>query len=451
MVSSRDRRQRQRLVERHIGALYLFFSGGGRDDNGFWAGNGVRLAGQEKIMTSCSGEMTVAHFRQWVFGLTETFLYNQISCAKRATPICIAIERQNVDVFPLETPVIELYSWKPLAVWMRRLSGRFLRIPRHREPGFNHPRTCREIKKHRVSVLHSHFGQTGFELLPVKRRSGLPMVTTFYGHDVSALPRQEKWRRNYSQLFRDGEVFIVEGPEMKNRLEELGCDPRKVQIVKLGICLEKYRFRKRQSHQPKHGHRILFCGRFTEKKGLKYALKAVRRSREVLGDIELHIIGDGDLRPQFEAFIDENQMTSYTSLHGSRSHERVIDELQKADLLLAPSVTGSDGDSEGGAPTILLEAQACGVPIVASRHADIPNVVVEGGSALLSNERDDSMLARHILAILQDPPTWSKMGEVGRRFVEQHHDISIQVAALEDVYFQLMEDYCRQRKDSGAS
>lgn len=394
-------------------------------------------------MTSVFGELTIAHFRRWVFELTETFLYNQISCANRTTPICIAIERHNVDAFPLDTPVVELYSWKPFAVWMRRMSGRFLRIPRHRAPVFDHPRTYREIKKHRVSVLHSHFGHTGFEVLPVKRRSGLPMVTTFYGHDVSALPRQEEWRQRFSQLFRDGEVFITEGPVMKNRLVELGCQPEKVHIVKLGICLEKYQFRKRQPHQPGQGHRVLFCGRFTEKKGVIYALKAVRRSREVLDDIELHIIGDGDLRPQIEAFIAENQMTSYTYLHGSQSHERVIDEIQKADLLLVPSVTGSDGDSEGGAPTILLEAQACGVPIVASRHADIPNVVVEGGSALLSDERDDAMLARHILEVLQEPARWSRMGDVGRGFVEQNHNVSSQVATLEDIYFQMIEDRSR--------
>jgi glycosyltransferase involved in cell wall biosynthesis len=394
-------------------------------------------------MTSGFGELAVAHFRRWVFELTETFLYNQISCANRSTPICITIERHNVDAFPLDTPIVELYSWKPLAVWMRRISAKLLRVPRHRDPVFDHPRTYREIQKHRVSVLHCHFGYTGFEVLPVKRRSGLPMVTTFYGHDVSVFPRQEVWRRNFSQLFRDGEVFITEGPVMKDRLVELGCEPDKVHVVKLGICLEKYQYSERRSHPPGRGRRVLFCGRFTEKKGLIYALKAVRRSREVLDDIELHIIGDGDLRAQIEAFIVENQMTSYTYLHGSQSHERVIDELQKADLLLVPSVTGSDGDSEGGAPTVLLEAQACGVPIVASRHADIPNVVVEGGSALLSEERDDSMLARHILEVLHDPARWSRMGEVGRRFVEQNHDVSSQVATLEDIYVQLSENRSR--------
>ncbi len=391
-------------------------------------------------MTSIPGKSTIAHFRRSFFEITETFLYNQISRANGTTPICIAIKRKNVDAFPLDTPVIELYSWNPLAVWARRLSARFLRIPRHREPVFEHPRTYREIRKHRVSVLHSHFGFTGFDVLPVKRRSGLPMVTTFYGYDVSVLPRHEEWRHNFSRLFRDGEVFTAEGPVMKSRLVELGCQPEKVHIVKLGICLEKYRFRNSPVREPGRGPRVLFCGRLTEKKGLEYALRALRRSREVLDDIELHIIGDGELRSEIETFIVENQMTSYTFLHGSQSHERVIDELQKADLLIVPSVTGSDGDTEGGAPTILLEAQACGVPIVASRHADIPNVVVEGGSALLSDERDDSMLAKNILEVLRDPQCRSRMGDVGRRFVEQHHDVSSQIAKLEEIYGQLAED-----------
>jgi glycosyltransferase involved in cell wall biosynthesis len=382
-------------------------------------------------------EITVAHFRRWIFGLTETFLYNVIRASERSLPICFAIQRENTEAFPLDTPVLELYSWNSGAVRLRRISGRFLRIRRHRAPLFDHPRTYRGLRKYRVSLLHAHFGYTGVELLPVQRRTRLPLVTTFYGHDISIFPKTEEWREKYDNLFRRGDLFLAEGPFMRDRLHDLGCPPEKTAVVPIGIRLDRYRFRPRSGDRSGRPAKLFFCGRFREKKGLIHALAAVRRVRDGQHDFEFHVVGDGELRPLIEAYISENKMASYTILHGSQNHARVIEELDSADILIAPSVVGSDGDSEGGAPTILLEAQACGVPIVASTHADIPNVVAPGESALLSQEGDHQGLANHLEELLREPERWPAMGEAGRRFVERNHDVRLVVQQLESLYLEL--------------
>jgi colanic acid/amylovoran biosynthesis glycosyltransferase len=224
---------------------------------------------------------------------------------------------------------------------------------------------------------------------------------------------------------------------MHAKLLAQGCPPEKVQIQRIALHINKYRFRARQPHPPTRPTRILFCGRFTEKKGLLYALDAVQRTYRHFPNLEFAIIGDGSQRPEVEAMLDRYQMHGYTKLLGYQPHQRMIEEMQAADIFLSPSITTAKGDSEGGAPTTLLEAQACGLPIVSSLHADIPHVVVPGESALLAPERDVAALADHLGTLLAEPQRWAMMGQRGRAFVEQYHNINQEAARLEERYFAL--------------
>ena len=78
-------------------------------------------------------------------------------------------------------------------------------------------------------------------------------------------------------------------------------------------------------------------------------------------------------------------------------------------MFLSPSVTAQDGDSEGGAPVSIIEAQATGMPIVSTVHADIPEAVVPGESALLSAERDVDGLAENLAQVVAEPGKWEAM------------------------------------------
>jgi colanic acid/amylovoran biosynthesis glycosyltransferase len=183
---------------------------------------------------------------------------------------------------------------------------------------------------------------------------------------------------------------------------------------------------------------LLFCGRFVEKKGLPYALEALRLTLPVCPRLHLRIVGDGELRPEIEGIIDKFHLKGHVTLLGFRSHQETIEELTRAHLLIQPSVTALDGDSEGGAPTILLEAQACGLPVLATRHADIPSVVDEDVSALLAPERDAESLAAHLLTLARRPERWPAMGRAGRERVERYHSAETLVVELERRYHELV-------------
>jgi len=108
-------------------------------------------------------------------------------------------------------------------------------------------------------------------------------------------------------------------------------------------------------------------------------------------------------------------------------------------VFIHPSVTAGDGDSEGGAPTVLLEAQAIGTPIVTTRHADIPHVVPEGPGVWLCAERDVEALGRALIAALRQRTPSSSAHVIA------HHDISRVAPRLEDLYAQVAAEAAARR------
>lgn len=387
------------------------------------------------IIKKPSQPLAVAHFRYKWFFPTETFLYNFIINYKETTPILIGCIRENETQFPVNCPVVTLYKSNTWVRWKYRvehiLTGK---IP---ELHFDHSMTYRTLIEANVGMLHAHFGKTGYFLLPIKSRTDLPLITTFYGIDISVFPKDPLWQKRYAELFKNGDLFLVEGPFMQRQLAKIGCSPEKISIQRIGIGCELYPFRRRLPASNSRRIRILFCGSFREKKGLVYALQAVARAHEQFPNLEFYIIGDGEQREKIEFIIKRQRMTGYTHLLGFLSHKKVIEEMNTADIFIHPSVTAADGDSEGGAPTVILEAQACGLPILASYHADIPNIVVPGKSALLAPERDVDTLTKNLIYLLSDQAQWASFGTAGRSFVEQYHDIQNEVESLEKYYYQL--------------
>lgn len=374
----------------------------------------------------------VAHYKNSYLGLTETFIYTYITHHRKFRPIILTTKAYNLEYFPF-TPIYSLpektftrFTWSWLS---RSLRTRILGI---------YPFE-RIITKNRVGVLHAHFGPGGVYLLPIKRKLGLPLVTSFYGYDAFKFGSHTEWRVKYGELFATGDLFLVEGPYLRKQLIKLGCSPDKIAIQRIALDLREYQFMPRCL--PKNGGkvRILLCGRFVEKKGIIYALEALSIALQYYDNIVLRVIGDGESRPEIEAKIKELDLTQNVKLLGYLSHLVYKEELNRAHILVAPSVTAQDGNSEGGAPTVILEAQACGLPIVSTYHADIPNIVLEDKSALLVPERNAKLLAEKIVWLLEHPERWEEMGLAGRKYIKEKHNIDRGIDNLEVKYQKLME------------
>jgi colanic acid/amylovoran biosynthesis glycosyltransferase len=386
-------------------------------------------------MATPGDRIGVAHFRRTWFEPTETFLHGLVSGCRATRPLLVGCERANADRFPFHGPILILQAPGSLGERLGRLRARLAgQDPKGR---FDTRRARAALARHGARVLHAHFGYTGHQVLSLRRRTGLPLVTSFYGVDASRLGRHPVWRTRYRELFAEGERFLAEGPFLRARLVELGCPPAKTALQPIALDPARYPFRERGPKTRGEPVRVLFCASFLEKKGLPYALRAVARVREEHPTVELALAGDGPGRDAADVEIDRLGLSNAVRRLGFVSHARMIEEMNAADLFIQPSVTAADGNDEGGAPTTILEAQACGLPVLATHHADIPNVVSPGESALLAPERDEERLAANLATLVKEPERWAAMGRAGRERILRGHDVADRVSRLEHLYAEL--------------
>ena len=349
---------------------------------------------------------------------SETFINTLVNGHRRfeASVVCRAREHEEEFPFPRVSVVGTRPSRLDPAWWVDAATGRS-RWRRLVES------TLRELKP---DVVHAHFGPVGCDYVDIAGALGIPIVTSLYGVDAAVLPYLRQWRDHYARLFRGGDRFLAEGPEMRKKIIAAGAPADRTIIQPIAINLDKY-----PRWSPDAAVTVLFAGRFVEKKGLCDAIAAFGRAHARRPQARMTIVGDGPDERDARALTSRLGLSDVVDFVGVKPHSDLIRRLAAATVLIHPSTTAVDGDSEGGAPTILLEAQAVGTPIVSTRHADIPHVAPEGPGVYLCNERDVEALGNALLAAIENREPSSRAHVVAR------HAVALAMARLESVYDEL--------------
>jgi len=281
----------------------------------------------------------------------------------------------------------------------------------------------------RFDVLHAHFGPVGNSFRFAKELWRAPLVVSFHGYDYCTVPRKEG-TGVYQRLFRTADIVTVNSEYTRGRVEQLGCPPTKLHKLPMGLNLGDFVFRERML---KAGEpiRILTVARLVEIKGHDGAIRAVARLRERHPDLRYDIVGDGPLRKQLEQLVIKLGLRDAVTIHGAQNGVFIRQLMDQAHLALLASVT-VESDQEGQG-LVLQEAQAAGLPVVATQHGALPEGMMPGRSGLLVPERDVEALAEALSYLIEHPELWPAMGQEGRKFVEEHFDarkLSQQLAEL---------------------
>lgn len=368
---------------------------------------------------------------RWL-NLTETFIHEYVSAAERTRPVIVARSTDNLGLFPLP-PDATLELSPPARGSLAWWRGAIERRRRGEDP-----HRIRVLRRHGVRVLHAHFGPVACEWLEARGRADLPLVTSFYGYDATRSDVVNAHRARYARLFAEGSAFLAEGPAMRDKLIALGCPASKVLVQPIAIDVEAYEHR--IPTPPDDGPAtLLMCGRMVPKKGFPCAIEALAIARRRGTALRLRILGDGPDREAVEQLVEARGLRDDVEFLGARPRDAFRKELARAHGYLQPSVRAPDGDSEGGAPTALLEAQASGLPILATRHDDIPAVVSDGDGAWLCDPGDAEGFAELLMRFAASPDRWSAMSAAGRAFVERRHDVRRLAPRLESLYASLAE------------
>ncbi len=386
-------------------------------------------------MDNTSSKPVIVHSTFVWLNLTENWIYKQVK--HNAAFSCI--------VFTQATKNLDQFSHNP--IYINKTNGNTIVHRALRKFGVlsKYPVFDEAVKRHRPRILHSHFGNMGWLDLPIAQRYGLRHVVTFYGYDVNSLPHQEPvWKERYHELFDRADLFLCEGPHMASCLVELGCPEAKVKVQRLGVELDRIPFVPRTVGEDGL-IKILIAGTFREKKGIPYALEAIGMLKEEYPNLRVTLIGDvtGQAREEVEKrkildVIGRYELEPIVRMLGFVTHEKLMEEVYAHHLFLSPSVTASDGDTEGGSPVTITEVAASGMPVVSTWHCDIPEVVLDKRSGCLVPERDIVGLRDAVERVIASPGEWRQLGMAARRHVENTFGLSRTARELEMAYGALL-------------
>ncbi len=296
------------------------------------------------------------------------------------------------------------------------------------------------LKRNQIDLIHTHFGPVGCEFMELAKRSGLPYIVSFYGYDYQKLPTiNPSYRTRYQQLFQQADLVLSEGPTAKQQLLQLGVPDSKAALAPLGVVLDQIPFiaRKKQVFSL----RLIQVASFTEKKGHLYSVQAFAEAIKTCPNMKLDLIGadrDGLSLQRVREFIESRDLGKHIRILDFVSFQELPSHLEGSDVFIHPSCVAQDGDTEGGAPVILLEAQASGLPIISTQHCDIPNVVADGNSGVLVPERNIEALVKAIkFFYAMDEQEYQLMSKKARRFISHNYDIRDSAQTLHQYYLKL--------------
>jgi colanic acid/amylovoran biosynthesis glycosyltransferase len=374
------------------------------------------------------GEIKSIAFVVWLFPkLSETFILNQIIELKKLgyKILILAVKdpRKKLAKEDLEYEKIIHEGVKKY---------RLLNLVKYGSPKELAIFIKKKIKK--IDIVYFQFPDLAAEIL---RYGEIQCPTIAVFHDIpKPLNKKDFYnlQKKYRIVFEKATLILAISEFTKNELVRLGCKRHKIFVHHMGV--DTNIFKPSNKKIPLIPFKFVMIGRFVEKKGFIYGIKAFHK---VLKNYykylpRLLIIGDGILREILHKEVRHLKIENNVEFLGKISQKRVVKILQTSHSLICPSITTGEGKREG-LPIVIMEAAACGLPIIATNHAAIPEIL-KNGRGILVKEKSVQELAKAMGKIIQNYKNLrKKFGERGREIILKEYNIKKLIKRLLAIFY----------------
>ncbi|MBI2505590.1 MAG: glycosyltransferase [Candidatus Latescibacteria bacterium] len=263
----------------------------------------------------------------------------------------------------------------------------------------------------RVDLVHCHWticGLVGY----LATRGRCPLVLSVRGSDIHLLEGGMMGGLN-RWIYRRMDMLIAVSQDIAAKLGQSGVPREKIQVVYNGVD-RRFRPRDRQEARqelglPAAAFILLFVGLLVPVKGVEVLLEAL----EALGDRQMYcvLVGGGPLETELKAQVQARSLEAPVLFAGPRPTAQIPVWMNAADVLVLPSYSE-------GRPNVVLEAQACGLPVIATRVGGTPELIRDGETGLLVDSGDEAQLALALAGLKQNSEYRRRLGQAGRQSVQ---------------------------------
>jgi colanic acid/amylovoran biosynthesis glycosyltransferase len=362
---------------------------------------------------------TAIIFRKRILPWSETFIAAQSGAMTRHAPVLVGYSRDpSGAAYLVGRPQVLLAEHSAFPALEKLLLKTTGRAPR---------RWLRAIADTKPVVLHAHFGSSALPASRIARALGIPLVVTYHGMDITVAARTEAEKDRRRRAFAAADRVIAVSEFIAAAVRAAGCPGDKLTVHYIGVDTSRFT----PGTAPRADAEVLFVGRLVEKKGVIHLIRALGAVRQAHPSATLTVAGDGPLR---EGLAKEAAQAGIPATWlGVQTPVQVRGLMQRATVLCGPSIADARGNAEG-LPITFLEAQACGLPVIASTSGGTGEGIVHGSTGFLFTPGDEGALAGHLRTILGDRAMRERMGLAARKLVEDRFDLVRQTGRLEVLY-----------------
>lgn len=286
---------------------------------------------------------------------------------------------------------------------------------------------CHLIKKRRMQHLHAHFARLGATASMVASEFlKIPFSFVVHAHDIFVendfLEEKIKKAKYVIAISKYNKEYLLK--------QYPDTPPNKIKVIHCGVDTEVFK------PQPKiagDGICLLSGGRFVEKKGFSYLIKACKLMVDKGVRFRCEVFGYGPLKERLFNEVKKLGLEEIIHLRGAINRDGLLHSLTQSDIFILPSVVAGDGDRDG-IPVTLMEAMSGGKAVVSTDISGLPELICSGNEGILVPQRDEVSLAQTMMKLIEDGALRQRLGVRAREKIEEKFNLAKNVKFIADVF-----------------